>query len=416
MSSSSPNLTVPIHQPEWNSKPAWKLPGWAEPIMVASILFAAMYFTRRRNYSILPRRAPYTSFLDAPDSARSSDDLLPYEAVSDSDEDAAFTASTKCPPKRRRWCGFTVYTPNTSRFRHHLHSRLLQKFPFLVEMLYWIINYAFYRMTSISAQALFAKTGIWNVAQRHGLWILQFEEYGPLSWLFPLKERDVQRWFMAGHQDALTFLNRTYALIHIPGTVGFIAWYYYAAPSHRTFAIARRTMTLTNFLAFATFVCYPTMPPRLLPAEYGFLDSVRHDDAQSVWMSGRFVNALAAMPSMHFGYAFCIGCTLLWHSTLLRARWGGLERGEREKSLLGKIGYVALGFGYPALILTTIVATANHYFLDAAVATLYVFFAFAANRVFFVFIPLEDWFLWCIRAEKPVPSTGERMRGGEREG
>lgn len=43
------------------------------------------------------------------------------------------------------------------------------------------------------------------------------------------------------------------------------------------------------------------MPPRLLPKEYGFLDTVRHDNAQSIWMRGDVVNSLAAMPSMHFG-------------------------------------------------------------------------------------------------------------------
>lgn len=43
------------------------------------------------------------------------------------------------------------------------------------------------------------------------------------------------------------------------------------------------------------------MPPRLLPEEYGFLDTVRHDNAESVWMKGEVVNSLAAMPSMHFG-------------------------------------------------------------------------------------------------------------------
>lgn len=43
------------------------------------------------------------------------------------------------------------------------------------------------------------------------------------------------------------------------------------------------------------------MPPRLLPEEYGFRDTVRHDNAESVWMKGEVVNSLAAMPSMHFG-------------------------------------------------------------------------------------------------------------------
>jgi hypothetical protein len=87
-----------------------------------------------------------------------------------------------------------------------------------------------------------------------------------------------------------------------------------------------------------------------------------------------------------------------------------LERNERRKNKFWKAFFVLLGFGYPALILTTIVGTANHYFMDAGVATCFVIFAFYSNKIFFVFIPLEDWLLWLIRAEKPIPSTGERFR------
>lgn len=191
----------------------------------------------------------------------------------------------------------------------------------------------------------------------------------------------------------------------------FISWYYYVAPSFDTFAIARRTMTLTNFCAFVTFVLYPCMPPRLLPKDYGFLDTVRHDDAQSVWMSGKYVNQLAAMPSMHFGYSFCIGMTLVYHSGLFRRT---LERGEVRKSAWWKLFYLLVGLGYPTFILVTIVATANHYFMDAAVATCFVVLSFCCNKVFYVFIPLEDLLLYVIRADKPTPTTGDRFheRGG----
>jgi len=48
------------------------------------------------------------------------------------------------------------------------------------------------------------------------------------------------------------------------------------------------------------------MPPRLLPPEYGFVDTVSLENAQSVWVEGRWVNKLAAMPSMHFGCAFVV--------------------------------------------------------------------------------------------------------------
>ncbi|KAF1946901.1 hypothetical protein EJ02DRAFT_418245 [Clathrospora elynae] len=401
------NVTVPDNG-QWNSKPAWKLPGWCEPVMVSSILFFAMFITRKRDYKIFDRSSPRTGYLDNPANG-STDRLLPSDRDSEHEEDMT-TKNANSPKVRRVGC-WKVTTPNTSRFRNNIHSRVLQRFPFLIEMFYWIINYAFYRMTSVLSSKLFVGRGIWDVAQEHGIAVLESEEYGPLSFLFPVRERDVQQWFMHGHQDALTVLNKCYALIHIPGTVGFICWYYYVAPSFDTFAIARRTLTLTNFCAFIIFILYPCMPPRLLPKEYGFLDTVRHDDAQSVWMSGKFVNQLAAMPSMHFGYAFCIGVTMIYHSGLFRRT---LEHGEVRKNLFWKIFYLALGLGYPAFILTTIVATANHYIMDALVASCFVVVSFLCNKGFYAFIPLEDLLLYVIRADKPMPTTGDRFheRGG----
>ena len=298
-------------------------------------------------------------------------------------------------------------------------------------MFYWIITYLFYRLTKVLSQQIFTKSII-EVAQAHGLALLEFEQFSWARFLFPVKEYSVQHWFMEGHQDALTVLNRAYALIHIPGTVGFvtpfsiswlvrlpwvpigsnavgsfIAWYYYIAPSHPTFATIRRTLTLTNLFAFLTFTLYPCMPPRLLPPEYGFLDSVRHDKATSIWMSGDFVNSLAAMPSMHFGYAFVIGCTMIYHSDVFRKT---LETGETKKSCFWKCVYCFIGLGYPSAILVTIVATANHYWMDALVATIVACAAYMCNGVFLTLLPLEDLLLWVLRLEKPIPSTGETFR------
>jgi hypothetical protein len=166
-------------------------------------------------------------------------------------------------------------------------------------------------------------------------------------------------------------------------------------------------MTLTNFLAFLTFIFYPCMPPRLLPKQYGFLDTVRHDDAQSVWMSGKYVNQLAAMPSMHFGYALCIGVTLIYHSGILRRT---LEKNEVKKNLFWKLWYCGIGVAYPTFIFITIIATANHYFLDTLVAFFYGCLALLCNKIFLVFLPFEDYILWALRLEKPIPSTGERFR------
>jgi hypothetical protein len=374
--------------------------------IVVTILVGTMIMTRKRGYRVFERNPSiYKSILDNDDTACSCHEHSGYDERYEDDLQEHVTAIMHSS-KTRRLLGLTFKTPSNSGFKNNIHNRVLQRFPFLLEMFYWVINYAFYRMTAILSQKIFSGRGIWTVAESHGLAVLEFERRGLFGCLFP-SELDIQQWFMLNHQDALSVLNKVYALIHIPGTVGFIAWYYYVAQSHSTFATVRRTMNLTNFMAFTTYIFYPCMPPRLLPKEYGFLDTVRHDDAQSVWMSGKYVNSLAAMPSMHFGYAFCIGCTMIYHSGAFPSK---LEHGEVRKSWAWKMFYVGLGVGYPMLILMTILATANHYFLDALVATTYVLAAFMSNKVVCVFVPLEDWLLWMVRAQRPVPSTGDRCR------
>lgn len=186
--------------------------------MVVTILVASMIITRRKEFKILgSSRIGRSSLLDDPDSARSSDELLMYDNLEDDDPIAA----AKHYPRKRNCCfGVTVRTPNTSRFANHVHSRILQKFPFLMEMFYWVITYLFYRMTKVVSQHIFSKIGIWDVAQENGIKILEIEQLSFLSFLFPFTEYDVQQWFMNGHQSALTYLNRFYALVHVPGTVG----------------------------------------------------------------------------------------------------------------------------------------------------------------------------------------------------
>ena len=177
--------------------------------------------TRRREAPIFGKMTDnyHDSVLDNGSFADSSDDLLWYETDSSEDTHDSMTSSRNLL-KRRKVCGYVIHTPNTSQFANNIHSRILHKYPFLIEMFYWIITYLFYRMTKVVSQRIFSEE-IWDVAQAHGLQILDFEQFGPLSFLFPMKEHSMQFWFMEGHQTALTILNRAYALIHIPGTVGY---------------------------------------------------------------------------------------------------------------------------------------------------------------------------------------------------
>ncbi len=362
-----------------------------------------MYVTCKQNFAIFRRSPARTIYLDA-DYECGPDELL--LDIIDNERECIYSIHAKDTPDFYWPWSLRSVTSSTLRFRNNILSRILQRFPFLIEMGYWVITYLFYRMTSILSQKLFAGREIWDVSQEHGIAILEAEQFSALNFLFPVQERLIQQWFISSHQSLLTILNRCYALIHIPGTVGFICWYYYMAPSFDTFATVRRTLTLTNFCAFITFIMYPCMPPRLLPQEYGFLDTVRHDNAESVWMSGEFVNSLAAMPSMHFGYAFAIGATFVYHSGVLQHH---RESKTGHKGCFWKIFYLFLGVGYPLFILITIVATANHYFMDALMAAFFVVVSFVCNKILYVFLPLENIFLFIVRLEKPVPSTGDRL-------
>lgn len=72
--------------------------------------------------------------------------------------------------------------------------------------------------------------------------------------------------------------------------------------------------------------------------------------------------------------------------------------------------YIGLGVGYPGMILVTVVATANHYWMDALMATLVAASAYLCNGILLALLPIEDLLLWTLRLEKPIPSTGERFR------
>lgn len=394
-----------------------------EPVVIVGLLLTAMYVTRRKNYSIFHGSSD--------DSARS---LLSPESQRSSGSDWERPADLPSlhPPKTRRLFGrWTVRTPNSSRFARHLHSRILQKFPFLVEMFYWAIALVLYRGTILITSHWYGGSqGLWDIAQGHGTSILEFEAritgMGSVTTNSRWIEWRIQQWFLTGANlgdwrgNALAFLNRAYALIHIPGTAAFIAYYYATAPTHRRFCIARRTLSLSNFVAFFVFTLYPCMPPRLLPKEYGFVDTVEAEDASSVWMKGDYVNALAAMPSMHFGYAFAIGCTLVYESGFLRhlhplgddnsdLEMHGIlkeESGDVPRSVASRLILLLLGIFYPALILLAIISTANHYVLDAFAGALVVGFSFCCNRFLLNFLVVEDWLLWAWRLEKPVPTTG----------
>ena len=188
-------------------------------------MIASCYFTRLRGYPIIPPSKEQGQGLlgNAKLEPRDEDDLSSSSDGYDEQERlnplSAVPETTTNASKKRNCCGMVIHTPNSSRYANYYHSRFIQKFPFLVEMFYWAVNLLFYVSVKAASELLFATKGVWQIAENHGIAVLELEHESFFSFLFPLREVDVQLFFRTGHQAMLTVLNRAYSLIHIPVTV-----------------------------------------------------------------------------------------------------------------------------------------------------------------------------------------------------
>src|SRR6266576_3020340 len=130
-------------------------------------------------------------------------------------------------------------------------------------------------------------------------------------------------------------------------TAGVLLWLHRRRPEG--FPFVRTALLLASGLALVGFLFYPTAPPRL--AGVGIVDTVSggHVDLNRGLVSSLY-NPYAALPSMHIGYALIVAAGLLRHGRRLLVR--------------------AIGALYPPFVLLVIVATGNHFFLDAAAGAL----------------------------------------------
>ncbi|KAL2198307.1 PAP2 superfamily-domain-containing protein [Corynascus similis CBS 632.67] len=316
-----------------------------------------------------------------------------------------------------------VTTPNTEVFRDRLLSRVLQRLPFLAEVWYWALIYWVYQLGR-AFTALTLQESTVDTAREHGLQVVHAEQA-----LGIFIEPAVQQWFLQ-RPTLMRWTNKTYSFIHIPGTILYLIVLYHfttARPRHKLqeehggktlkanwrdhapqfgpdiYERRRRTMAMCNLLAFIVFTFWPCMPPRLLSdpnytgehaaeaKSYGFVDTVHGADGDSsVWTTNRFCNQYAAMPSLHFGYSFLVGLTVAAVPLRKRGRLGWR-----------RLAIVCIGMIYPAIILTAIVATANHYILDAVAGAIACIIAWNFNDLLLNLLPVEDYFLALVRIHKP---------------
>src|SRR4029079_12687004 len=171
-------------------------------------------------------------------------------------------------------------------------------------------------------------------------------------------ERGIQQAF-EGIPYAPALLGLLYVTLHFAGTAGALTWIHRKPPAR--FPIVRTTFVIATALALVGYVFFPAAPPRL--AELGFSDTVTHSTglALSAARLGALSTPSAAVPSLHFGYALIIGVAL---ATIAERRWVRV-----------------LGGLYPAAMLLIIVATGNHFFIDAALGGLAVLVGWLTARM-----------------------------------
>ncbi|MDG4858351.1 phosphatase PAP2 family protein [Streptomyces sp. T-3] len=156
-------------------------------------------------------------------------------------------------------------------------------------------------------------------------------------------------------------MNYYYATLHFIVTIGVLVWIYRRHPGR--YAATRTVLFVTTGIALVGFYLFPLAPPRLMEGGHDFIDTVLVHHTWGSMASGdlkHMTNQYAAMPSMHIGWSTWCGLIIF---ALAKAPWARI-----------------LGLLYPVATLVVIIATANHFWLDAVggVLCLSVGFAVAA--------------------------------------
>ncbi|MBO0715157.1 MAG: phosphatase PAP2 family protein [Acidimicrobiales bacterium] len=163
-------------------------------------------------------------------------------------------------------------------------------------------------------------------------------------WLGIYHEQTIQRFFL-GDRGVIKAADLYYVSLHfILPTVALFYLFFKARPHYIRW---RNALAWTTGISMVWFMVDPVMPPRLLPASYGFVDTLN-----VVGGAGRFDAALmkdagnlfAAMPSLHLAWAAWCACALV---PLVRRWW--------VKALL---------VAHLLATIFVVTVTANHFFMD----------------------------------------------------
>ncbi|MFD5227138.1 phosphatase PAP2 family protein [Streptomyces qaidamensis] len=262
---------------------------------------------------------------------------------------AALAAATAVPflsrtsPYYRTPLPVAYAPPAPARFRHvpllPALRRVLTRPSLLLELLLLRVTYAAYSQVRLAATGGSNSAGRAE-AEEHGMQVYDLERTLRL---------DIEHWVnhtVVGIGWLRDFLDHYYTSFHFVVPLAVLAALYWRRPGD--YRWARSALGFATLLALVGFWLYPLAPPRLMPT-LGFIDTVHGVQDFSRPDYGtltHLTNQYAAMPSLHFGWSLWCGVVI----AVLASRWW----------------MKALGLLHPLLTALSIVATANHWVLDAA--------------------------------------------------
>ncbi|MEU8942234.1 phosphatase PAP2 family protein [Streptomyces goshikiensis] len=220
----------------------------------------------------------------------------------------------------------------------------------LIAVSYWTYSLIRNAVPEQKAVALANADWLWGVERSLGIAVEQSVNHAV----------DSVTWLIVG-------MNYYYATLHFVVTIGVLVWIYRFHPGR--YAATRLVLFATTGVALVGYYLYPLAPPRLMNGQQ-FIDTVLKHHTWGSMASGnlkQMSNQYAAMPSMHIGWSLWCGLTIF---AVASAPWARI-----------------LGLLYPTATLVVIVATANHFWLDAVGGMLCLAFGFTVSRAWFGSLP-----------------------------
>ncbi len=154
-------------------------------------------------------------------------------------------------------------------------------------------------------------------------------------------EPELQRMLLP-RTRVIAVLNVAYAVANVGLTVGWLMRLFFRRRPE--FHRLRRAAVLTTLGAQPVFLLFPTAPPRTLDHFVDTIAEVSGFDLDS-GLVAKLYDPIAAMPSIHVAYAVVTATGIA----------------ETSRSPFAR----RLAPAYPPLVALTVLATANHYVLDA---------------------------------------------------